>query len=505
MSGGVLFRHALAAVEKLAIPELAKRNLGRCLDRAQPGPLPVIWEAGTDAGLEREVLIRRGVGLFFLFTAGNLADDLADGDLDYVDPPLGIGPAAQYGLQNLGWQWLLTSGISAETAARAAGRLAEGAGPQHLEVTTKTWTAALFREVATGIAGCQYGAYLELLWDGTPLAGDGAAVGEALGKVGQVVMDAETDDRRFWSMSEGDRREVLRWGRDQADLLRTYPYAVVRGALVGVDHSLSRLANDDVAAWYRRKTDEIVAKYGPGPKIHFHTGLWSGDLTGSLQERLVQSQERVLERMFSEPLPEGQRWLDVGCGLGGTTLWLAERGLRVRGITLVDEHRDQTLRLAALAGVAERVEAAVEDAHVAQGIYDGAVAIESSCYFVRPRWFERMSGALKPGASLWIGDHFSSDPAFCQLFDAYWRTRLGDEAHDDEAARAHGFSLVEDHDVTAETVGFWEASADWTASKPPSSPFEAERARKSVDWHRRMALGARNRTHRVRLRRYILG
>ena len=66
--------------------------------------------------------------------------------------------------------------------------LAQGAGPQGLEVRTLEWTAPVFRQVAEGLAGQQWAAYLRLLWAGTPLA-ERSGAGHGLGIAAHVAED----------------------------------------------------------------------------------------------------------------------------------------------------------------------------------------------------------------------------------------------------------------------------------------------------------------------------
>src|SRR5688572_2069286 len=63
---------------------------------------------------------------------------------------------------------------------------------------------------------------------------------------------------------------------------------------------------------------------------HIHHGFWERE--GSVE----QAQVRLMERVASAAdIREGEKILDAGCGLGGSSRWLAkEKGCRVTGITL---------------------------------------------------------------------------------------------------------------------------------------------------------------------------
>ncbi|MFP2933842.1 hypothetical protein ACLESO_53680, partial [Pyxidicoccus sp. 3LG] len=106
MSGGALYQEALRVLRRLELPEVSERDVLEALEAGQPGPLPLFYEAGAEAGLPRSVLLARGAGLFFSYCAGNLADDLIDGDCTYHAQPLRVGPCVQFLLQNLAFATL---------------------------------------------------------------------------------------------------------------------------------------------------------------------------------------------------------------------------------------------------------------------------------------------------------------------------------------------------------------------------------------------------------------
>ncbi|NTX63163.1 hypothetical protein HUA74_21160 [Myxococcus sp. CA051A] len=222
MSGGALYQEALRVLRRLELPEESEHDVLAALEAAQPGPLPLFYEAGAEAGLERPVLTARGVGLFFIFCAGNLADDLIDGDCTYYDAPLRMGPCAQFLLQNLAWATLAEprARVLPNAMEESARLLAQAAGPQALEVRAQAWSAPLFRRVAEGIAGRQWAAYLRVLWAGTWLEERAVSVGLSLGVAAHVAEDIRSKDPRFTSMPPSDRLTVVTWGRQAAEALR---------------------------------------------------------------------------------------------------------------------------------------------------------------------------------------------------------------------------------------------------------------------------------------------
>lgn len=230
MSGGAIYQESLRVLRRQGLPEAAERDVVAALEAAQPGPLALLYEAGVEAGLPRELLLPRAVGIFLSFAAGNLADDLSDGECGYYVEPARVGPYVQFLLQNLAWATLAQSELPEPVLSEAARGLARAAGPQGLEVRTRQWTAPVFRTVAEGLAGQQWATYLRLLWAGTRLE-DRAGVGHRLGIAAHVAEDIRTQDPRFFSMPEPDQREVVRWAVAAADDVRRQGLKCLEAAL----------------------------------------------------------------------------------------------------------------------------------------------------------------------------------------------------------------------------------------------------------------------------------
>jgi hypothetical protein len=234
MSGGAIYQEALRVLRRQGLPEEAERDVVVALEAAQPGPLTLLYEAGAEAGLRREILLTRGAGIFLSFAAGNLADDLSDGECGYYAQPTRMGPYVQFLLQNLAWATLAQAEMPEEVLAVAARELAMAAGPQAMEVRTHAWTAPLFQRVAEGLAGQQWAAYLRLLWAGTPLAHLSEA-GHGLGIAAHVAEDIRSKDPRFFSMPDADQRAVVRWARAAMEGVRRQRVRCLEAALRRID------------------------------------------------------------------------------------------------------------------------------------------------------------------------------------------------------------------------------------------------------------------------------
>lgn len=254
---------------------------------------------------------------------------------------------------------------------------------------------------------------------------------------------------------------------------------------------------ETVASYYNAKTAALLKKYGPGPRVHYHMGLFAGHFAAvadptAMRQRLVKAQEALLiraagawqaERTFTGDV------LDVGCGLGGGSIfWAQHYGARVTSVTVAKDHIPVIARFASDAGVADRVRPILAEACEvpADRAYDTAVAVESSCYFDRDRWFKHLAKLIRPGGYVCIEDIFQLRSGGTALWDSYFHARAGSVAQYADAAKAAGFELDVNIDVTAETPEFWVQSMGWidaVLSAEPLTDVERHRLQKSRKVH----------------------
>jgi tocopherol O-methyltransferase len=193
---------------------------------------------------------------------------------------------------------------------------------------------------------------------------------------------------------------------------------------------------EEVRKYYGGRTEHILKRYGPGPRVHYHTGLVDelGCLdvpAADLRRRLVAAQELILNHaaeVWRAASHLSGEVLDVGCGLGGGSLfWAQEFGARVTAVTCVPTHAKLVEQFASCAGVASRVRPLVEDVLQLQGrnCFDAAVAVDSSCHLPRREWFRKLFAVLRPGGRVFISDCFLGRREYEESFNRYWRARIG--------------------------------------------------------------------------------
>jgi SAM-dependent methyltransferase len=230
---------------------------------------------------------------------------------------------------------------------------------------------------------------------------------------------------------------------------------------------------DEVAGYYTEKTERILRRYGPGPRVHYHSGLVDAVPPPGLPEDELRAQAHTAQEALLAELaravghfPDGGDVLDVGCGLGGGSLyWAAEHHARVTAVTNVPSHVELVRGFAESAGLGARVRPLLSDALAVPGraCFDAVVAVESACYLPRADWFRRVRALLKPRGVVAIADCFLGRPELAGPFDRYWRTRIGSLDEYLSAAHAAGLELEVRDDVSSRVVGFWSLTLELLA------------------------------------------
>jgi cyclopropane fatty-acyl-phospholipid synthase-like methyltransferase len=220
-----------------------------------------------------------------------------------------------------------------------------------------------------------------------------------------------------------------------------------------------------VVAYYEGKTQAILQRYGPGPRVHFHTGFVDEArplaTVSGLRSQLCESQERMLKDAVDAWQLRRVAFrdvLDVGCGLGGGAIfWAQEFGSDVTAITIAPSHVNLVAIFADQAGVGSQVHPLLCDALEFSGEsrFDAIIAIDSSCHLDRRAWFRRVAGLLREGGHLLIADCFLQHPEFKEPFDQYWCAHIGTIEEYLTAAREAQLTLKMFEDASQRAAHFW--------------------------------------------------
>jgi len=227
----------------------------------------------------------------------------------------------------------------------------------------------------------------------------------------------------------------------------------------------SQASVEELAAYYESKTQAILLRYGPGPRVHFHAGFVyvpkHPSTVTELRSRLRESQERMLKDAADAWQLRSVAFrdvLDVGCGLGGGAIfWAQEFGSDVTAITIAPSHVNLVATFAAEAGVGSQVHPLLCNALEVTGErrFDAIIAIDSSCHLDRRAWFRRVAGLLRKGGHLFLADCFVEQEAYRAPFDRYWCARIGAVEEYLAAAQTAGLIFERRDDVSQLVANFW--------------------------------------------------
>lgn len=210
---------------------------------------------------------------------------------------------------------------------------------------------------------------------------------------------------------------------------------------------------------YYRDTTFQYRTFWTGKRSHaLHYGYWdetTRDHTAALHRLNAVLADRVA-------ITDTDRVLDLGCGWGGSSIWLLQkRGCEVVGLNLDGAQVAKCWENAETEGVLDRINFQRGDYHrtsFRDGLFDVVWALESVCHSPqKPLVFEEMARLLKDGGRLVMAEYFRSSRPMEEAQEAALHAWLDqwviqdvatcDEY--DEWAREAGFESVEIQDVTA--------------------------------------------------------
>jgi ubiquinone/menaquinone biosynthesis C-methylase UbiE len=261
-----------------------------------------------------------------------------------------------------------------------------------------------------------------------------------------------------------------------------------------------------VASYYDRNTLRFLRFGGSGETAAIHRQIWAPGVETAqqafeylnqlvseavqpcLHQRAPASEDVPVNLQASPRLHASARLLDLGCGVGGTATWLAERlGLSVVGVTNSTIGQSQAIERARRLGLEERCRFVLADfmALPALGLFQAAYAIESFVHAQKAaRFFEQVNRQLMPGGRLVLCDDFlaatmeqpgESARRWLERFQNDWRinTLVTLEAAG-ELARNSGFRLVEAVDLSAYLRSFHPLvlrAVSWLTRLPARSAY----------------------------------
>lgn len=173
---------------------------------------------------------------------------------------------------------------------------------------------------------------------------------------------------------------------------------------------MKRFTNQDIENYYDQTEVHYRMHWNLEEGMGLHYGVWDED-TKTLAESVLNSNFRL---MNLGEIKSSDRVLDAGCGIGGSSIYLAiNKGCRVEGITLSAKQVETATALAAKKGVGDKVHFSRQDytdTSFPENTFDIAWCIESmETADNKAAYFREMGRILKPGGKILIADIFKPE------------------------------------------------------------------------------------------------
>jgi tocopherol O-methyltransferase len=210
----------------------------------------------------------------------------------------------------------------------------------------------------------------------------------------------------------------------------------------------------------RRHYDGITFLYRQLWGEHIHHGYWEANEAPKI------AQEKLIEKLAEAArIPTGARVLDVGCGVGGSSIWLATR-LRcsVLGITLSPVQAAAANKSARKAKVESLAEFRVMDANALNfpdESFDVVWIVECSEHLAdKAAFFRACANLLRPGGRLalsaWLAGPAANSELVQKICDAMLCPSLGTMSDYQEWMESTGLRIDVTDEITPRVKKTWE-------------------------------------------------
>ncbi len=169
------------------------------------------------------------------------------------------------------------------------------------------------------------------------------------------------------------------------------------------------LNKEEIISYYDNCQVDYELVWHLSTKMCMHYGFWD-NTTANLREALVNMNRKVAEYVA---INNGDYVLDAGCGVGGSSIFLANNyNCTTKGITLSDKQVATCRNNALKHGASEKCSFEVQSylsTNFPDNTFDVVWGIESVCYaYDKADFLKEAYRILKPGGRVVVADFFST-------------------------------------------------------------------------------------------------
>ncbi len=204
---------------------------------------------------------------------------------------------------------------------------------------------------------------------------------------------------------------------------------------------------------------------------HMHHGYW--ETPSTVKDRHQAQEDLLVELLAWANITTATNILDVGCGIGGSSLYLAQKfQAQVTGITLSPVQAARATERAQTADMTKQVQFAVADALAlpyADGTFDLVWSLESGEHMAdKSRFLSECYRVLKPGGRLLLatwccqeGQLSATDQKeLAKIYKVYYLPYILSLSAYATVLTDLGYQKIETADWSAQVAQFWDLVID---------------------------------------------